>query len=364
MQRKMPVFLILFLFPLFCLHAQNDPLPSWNDGLTKEAILGFVAAAKDISNTLYIPPANRIATFDQDGTLWVEHPLYTEGVFALDRVKALASDHPEWKDQPPFKDILNGNRQAIENFTDQDWVQIVAATHTGMTTDTFKDIVKQWINSAKHPRFQRLYTELVYQPMIELLEYLRSNSFKIYIVTGGGQEFVRVFSLSVYGIPSEQVIGSSVATQYEYSGGKPVLMMLPKVFLMDNFAGKAIGINLFIGKRPSAAFGNSTGDRQMLELTQGGTSGAKLMMLVLHDDPDREYAYGPADGLPNTEVGTFSDSLMSEAKKNGWAVISMKRDWKTIFPFQKDRLANHTNSKVEKTNQADACCHGTCRTRH
>ena len=310
-----------------------DPLPSWNDGPAKQAIVEFVSATTDKSSPKYVEPEDRIATFDQDGTTWVSHPLYTQAMFALDRVRELVPKHPEWKNKEPFKAVIAGDREAIAKFSESDWEVIVAATHAGMTNEAFQEIVKQWLATAKHPRFKRPYTELVYQPMIEVMDYLRANGFKTYIVTGGGQEFVRVYSKRVYGIPPEQVVGSSILTKYEYRDGKPVLMREPKVFFVDDHAGKAIGINLFIGKRPYAAFGNSGGDREMLEWTTAG-EGARLAMLVLHDDAEREYAYGPAGGLPDTKVGTFSQALMDEAKKSGWIVISMKNDWKRIFAFE------------------------------
>ena len=311
-----------------------DPLPSWNDGPAKQAILEFVRDTTDKANPKYVRPEERIATFDQDGTLWVSHPLYTQAMFALDRVRELVPKHPEWKNKEPFKAVIAGDREAIAKFSESDWEVIVAATHAGMTNEAFQEIVKQWLATAKHPRFKRPYTELVYQPMIEVMDYLRANGFKTYIVTGGGQEFVRVYSKRVYGIPPEQVVGSSILTKYEYRDGKPVLMREPKVFFVDDHAGKAIGINLFIGKRPYAAFGNSGGDREMLEWTTAG-EGARLAMLVLHDDAEREYAYGPAGGLPDTKVGTFSQALMDEAKKSGWIVISMKNDWKRVFAFER-----------------------------
>jgi phosphoglycolate phosphatase-like HAD superfamily hydrolase len=311
-----------------------DPLPSWNNGPAKLAIMSFVKEVTDKSGAKYVEPEDRIATFDQDGTLWVEHPLYAQAVFALARVHELASQHPEWKQHEPFKAVLANDREVMARFSESDWEIILAATHAGMTTEAFQKIVREWPSTAKDLRFHRPYTELVYRPMLEVMEFLRASGFKTYIVTGGGQEFVRVYSQRVYGIPPEQVVGSSILTKYEYRDGKPVLMREPKVFFVDDRTGKPIGINLFIGKRPHAAFGNSTGDQQMLEWTQAG-DGARLMMLVLHDDPEREYAYGPAKGLPDSKVGTFSDALLAEAKKSGWVVISIKNDWKRIFDFEK-----------------------------
>lgn len=311
-----------------------DPLPAWNDGAAKQAILSFVEQITDSSRPTYVAPEGRIATFDNDGTLWVEHPVYTQAMFALDRLAELAPEHPEWKETDPFKAVLAGDREAMAKFSKKDWANIIAATHAGMTTTEFLAIVREWLAKAKHPRFKRPYTDLVYQPMLEVLAYLRANGFKTYIVTGGGQEFVRVYAEQVYGIPPEQVVGSSIATKYEYQNGDPVIMREPKAFFINDHAGKPVGINLFIGRRPRAAFGNSTGDQQMLEWTTAG-DGARLGMLVLHDDAEREYAYGPAGGLPYTKVGTFDEALNDEAKKKGWIVISMKKDWKLIFPFEK-----------------------------
>ncbi len=324
----------VLLFGAASAQAQRDPLPSWNKGPAKEGILNFVKATTEKSSPNYVEPKDRIATFDQDGTLWTEHPLYGQAMFALDRLGKLAPQHPEWKETEPFKSVLTGDREAMSKFTEKDWMEIIAVTHAGMGTEEFQGLVKQWIANAKAPRFDRPFTDLVYQPMLEVMKYLREKGFRTYIVTGGGQEFVRVYSEQVYGVPPEQVVGSSIVTKYDDSSGKPVLMREPKVFFIDDGPGKAIGINLFIGKRPQAAFGNSGGDAQMLEWTQAG-EGARLMMLVHHDDATREYAYGPGGGLPDTHVGTFSDALMAEANKNGWIVISMKNDWKRIFPFDK-----------------------------
>ena len=308
-------------------------LPSWNDGLAKQAIVAFVNEVTDKSSPHYVEPENRIATFDQDGTLWVEHPLYAQAEFALARVHELAPQHPEWKERPPFKAVLADDRAAMGKFSESDWAVIGAATHSGMTTEAFQGIVRNWLETAKDPRFYRHYTELIYEPMLEVMEFLRASGFKTYIVTGGGQDFVRVYSERVYGVPPEQVVGSSILTRFEYLDGKPALMREPQVFFVDDGPGKPIGINLFIGKRPYAAFGNSNGDRQMLEWTQAG-AGTRLMMLVLHDDSKREYAYGPAADLPDTRVGAFPDSLLAEARKNHWVVISMKNDWKRVFAFE------------------------------
>ncbi|HJU10246.1 MAG TPA: HAD family hydrolase, partial [Candidatus Binataceae bacterium] len=296
------------------------------------SILSFVKQVSDKSNSTYVKPEDRVATFDQDGTLWTEHPIYTQAAFALDRVRVLAPNHPEWKQHEPFKSVLTGDRAAMSKFTEADWEMIVAVTHAGMTTQTFLALVNQWLATAKDPRFHRHYSELVYQPMLEVMNYLREKGFKVYIVTGGGQEFVRAYSQNVYGIEPEEIVGSSIQTTYEYDGRKPVLMREPKVFFIDDHAGKPVGINLFIGKQPVAAFGNSTGDQQMLEWTQNG-DGPRLMMLVLHDDGNREYAYGPTHGLPDTKVGTFTPQLYEEAKARHWTVISMKNDWKRIFAF-------------------------------
>ena len=314
--------------------AQRDPLPSWNDGPAKHAILKFVTDTTDRNNPSYVEERDRIATFDQDGTLWTEHPLYAQAMFALDRVGKLAPQHPEWRQKQPFEAVLQEDRQAMGKFTEADWLQIIAVTHAGMSTKAFNGLVAQWLATAKAPRFNRPYTDLIYQPMLEVMRYLREKGFRTYIVTGGGQAFVRAYSEQVYGVPPEEVVGSSIVTKYQEVDGKPVLMREPKVFFVDDGPGKAIGIDLFIGKRPIAAFGNSTGDAEMLQWTQAG-EGARLMMLVHHDDAKREYAYGPAGGLPETHVGTFSDELMAQAKKEGWIVISMEKDWKRIFSFDK-----------------------------
>jgi phosphoglycolate phosphatase-like HAD superfamily hydrolase len=306
--------------------AQSDPLLSWNDGSAKEAIVSFVRATTTQGSPRFVPPAERIATFDNDGTLWAEQPMYVQLLFALDRVKALAPQHPEWRTKEPFASLLKGDVSKALAGGEKAILEIIMVTHAGMTTEQFEQTVKDWIATAKHPKTGRLFTEMVYQPMLEVLAYLRANGFKTFIVSGGGIEFMRPWTERVYGIPPEQVVGSSIKTKYEMRDGKPVLARLPAIDFIDDKTGKPVGINSHIGRRPVAAFGNSDGDRQMLEWTQGG-GGARLMMLVHHDDAAREWAYGP-----KSKIGTFSDSLMAEAKKQGWVVISMKKDWKTVFP--------------------------------
>jgi phosphoglycolate phosphatase-like HAD superfamily hydrolase len=309
----------------------TDPLPSWNDGPAKQAIINFVRATTDSASPTFVPEKARIATFDQDGTLWVEHPIYSQVVYCLDRVPALVKKKPELASVEPFKTVMSGDHEAIAKLTMPDLEKILAATLGGMTVDEFGVEVKKWIATAKDHRYHEPYTALTYQPMLEVMKYLRANGYKTYIVTGGGQDFVRVYAEQVYGIPPEQVVGTAGGTKYSYDpSGKPILTKEPKLLLNDDNAGKPEGIHLMIGRRPYAAFGNSTGDRQMLEYTTAG-DGARLSMLVLHDDAKREYAYGPAQGLPETKVGTFTQALYDEAMKKGWTVISMKNDWKRIF---------------------------------
>jgi phosphoglycolate phosphatase-like HAD superfamily hydrolase len=314
--------------------AQTDPLPSWNEGAAKQAIVKFAQETTTEGSPRFVPPAERIATFDQDGTLWVEHPMYTQVVYCLERVPVVVKAKPELAKVGPFKTVLSGNREAMAKLSMDDLFKILAATLTGMSVDEFKAQAKTWLATARDPRWKRPYTELTYVPMQEVLKYLRANGYRTYIVTGGGQDFVRVYAETVYGIPPEQVVGTAGATKYSYDKqGKPFLTKEPKLLLNDNNAGKAEGIHLMIGRRPYAAFGNSIGDRQMLEYTQAG-DGARLAMLVLHDDKQREYAYGPAAGLPPTRVGTFTQALYDEAKRKGWTVISIKNDWKRVFAFE------------------------------
>lgn len=322
--------ILVFAGPAF---SQDDPLPSWNEGANKTAIVDFVAAVTEEGGAGFVPVPQRIATFDNDGTLWVEHPVYTQFTFALDRLKALAPDHPEWKDTEPFKSALAGDLEGLAATGHHGLMEIIAVTHAGMSTADFEEIVAGWIVEAKHPRFDKPYTELVYQPMLELIDYLQANDFKTFIVSGGGIEFMRPWTEKTYRIPPEQVVGSSIKTEFQMVDGKPVLMRLPEVFFVDDKAGKPVGINSHIGRRPIAAFGNSAGDKEMLEWTAAG-EGKRLMMLVFHDDATREYAYGPADGLPDTPFGTFPEALMEDAGKSGWHVISMKDDWARIFPAE------------------------------
>jgi len=314
--------------------AEADSLPSWNEGPAKQSIIDFVKATTTQGSPQFVPEAERIATFDQDGTLWVSHPIYSQVMYCLDRVPRVVKEKPKLAKVEPFKTVMSGNREKIAKLSMDDLLKIVATTLTGMSVEEFQAEVKAWLSKARDPRWKRLYTELTYQPMQEVLKYLRDSGYKTYIVTGGGQDFVRVYSEATYGIPPEQVVGSALATKYEYDkSGKPFLIKEPKLLLNDNNAGKPEGIHLMIGRKPHAAFGNSTGDRQMLEYTKAG-DGARLSMLVLHDDAKREYAYGPAQGLPATKVGTFTQELYDEAKKQGWTVISMKNDWKQIFAFE------------------------------
>jgi phosphoglycolate phosphatase-like HAD superfamily hydrolase len=311
--------------------AADGPLPSWNDAGAKKAILNFVQVTTDRTNPKFVPEAERIATFDQDGTLWVEKPMYTQIVYCFNRVPAVVKANPKLGNTEPFKTVLSGIPEAIAKLSMPDLEKILAATLTGMSVDQFEEQAKNWLDNARDPRWKKRHTELIYQPMIEVLVFMRANGYKTYIVTGGGQDFVRTYSEKTYGIPPEQVVGTAGGTSYGYDKtGKPFLTKDPKLLLNDNNAGKPEGIHLMIGRQPCAAFGNSTGDRQMLEYTKAG-NGERLAMLILHDDAEREYAYGPAQNLPDSKIGTFTQALYDEAKSKGWVVISMKNDWRRVL---------------------------------
>ncbi len=305
-----------------------DPLPSWNEGTAKQAILSFVAGVTREDSPDFVPPAERIAAFDNDGTLWVEQPMYVQLAFAIDRVKALAPLHPEWKDREPFKAVLDSDMKGLAASGEKGLVQLVMETHAGMTTGQFSEIVKDWLATARHPRFDRPYTDLVYQPMLELLAYLRANGFKTFIVSGGGVEFMRPWTEQIYGVPPEQVIGSSIRTKFQIKDGVPELFRLPQVDFIDDKAGKPVGIYERIGRRPIAAFGNSDGDLEMLQWTTLSKGGRRFGLIVHHTDAEREYAYDR-----NSVFGRLNAAL-DAAAGNGWTVVDMKRDWNRIFSFQ------------------------------
>jgi phosphoglycolate phosphatase-like HAD superfamily hydrolase len=341
-------FLFLTLLPIAVLFIETltatvvqaaDPLPSWNDGKAKESIVTFVEKVTNPSSPDFVPVPERIAVFDNDGTLWSEQPMPVQFYFAVDREKTLSSQHPEWKTQEPFASLLKDDFKTAIAGGEHAMMELFAATHTGMTTDEFAQIVKDWIATAKHPTTGKRFLDMTYQPMLEVLDYLRSKEFKTYIVSGGGIEFMRPWAEQAYGIPPEQVIGSSMKTKFELRDGKSVLVRLPELNFNDDKGGKPVGINQHIGRRPIAAFGNSVGDQQMLEYTQGG-KGPRFELLVLHDDATREFAYGPARGLPDTKLGYFTPALEDHAQKDGWIVVSMKKDWKTVFAT--------ASSKIEK----------------
>jgi phosphoglycolate phosphatase-like HAD superfamily hydrolase len=312
----------------------GEPLPSWNDGPAKQAILDFIRTTTDESSPKFVPTAERIATFDQDGTTWVEQPIYSQVVYCLSRVPAVVKAKPQLASVEPFKTVMSGNRAAMAKLTTADLYKLLGATLSGMNVETFHEEVNDWLKTARDPRWKKPFTDLIYQPMIEVMQYFRANGYRTYFVTGGGQDFVRVYSETVYGIPPEQVVGTAGGTTFGYDAkGRPVLMKDPKLLLNDDKAGKPEGIHMMIGRVPHAAFGNSIGDREMLEYTTV-ENGTRLGMLVLHDDKEREYAYGPALGLPESKVGTFTQALYDEAKNKRWPVISMKKDWKRVFAFE------------------------------
>jgi phosphoglycolate phosphatase-like HAD superfamily hydrolase len=333
MQKPFASFLtvVAFLSALTCTSCTErtiDPLPSWHDGLAKQAIITFVTGVTMKGSPDYAPPEARIATFDNDGTLWSEQPMYFQLAFALDRVKALAPQHPEWKEKQPFKAVLEDNLKSVLAGGEHALLELIMATHAGMTTEEFEQIVQEWITTAKHPKTDRPYTEMVYQPMLELLSYLRVNGFKTYIVSGGGIEFMRPWAERVYGIPPEQVVGSSITVKFEIRESGPVLVRLSEIDFIDDKAGKPVGIHKFIGRRPILAFGNSDGDLQMLQWTTAG-DGKRLGLIVHHTDAEREWAYDR-----NSHIGRL-DKALDEAGLKGWIVVDMKRDWKVIYPFEK-----------------------------
>jgi phosphoglycolate phosphatase-like HAD superfamily hydrolase len=305
----------------------QEPLPSWNDSAPKKAIVTFVERVTQQGSPDFVPPAERIATFDNDGTLWAEQPIYFQLVFALDRVKALAPQHPEWKNKEPFASLLKGDLKGALAGGEPAIIQIITVTHSGMTTDEFEKIVGDWVATARHPKTGKLYTEMVYQPMLELLAYLRANGFKTFIVSGGGIDFMRVFSERVYGIPPEQVIGSSGKLSFELRDGKPRLMKLPELDFNDDKVGKPVAIQTHIGRHPIAAFGNSDGDLQMLEWARQG-AGVRFALIVHHTDAEREWAYDR-----KSPVGQL-DVALDAAQAEGWTIVDMKNDWNRVFPFE------------------------------
>jgi len=306
---------------------QTDPLPSWNEGNTKQAIIDYVMEVTNKESENFIPVSERIATFDNDGNLWSEQPLYFQFSFAIDRIKASASEHPEWKNLQPYKAVLEGDKEELLKQGMHGLLELVMASHAGMTTAEFEVIVKEWLSSARHPRFDRPFTDLVYQPMLELLQYLKNNDFKTFIVSGGGIEFMRPWVEEVYGIPPDQVVGSSIKTEFDYNDGNPVIRRLPEIDFIDDKAGKPIGIHKFIGKKPVFASGNSDGDLQMMQWTASNDH-KSIMIYLHHTDAEREWAYDR-----NSSIGRL-DKGLDEAKSKGWTIADMKKDWKVIYPFE------------------------------
>ena len=306
-------------------HAQGDPLPSWNDGSAKTAIIDFVTRVTTDGGPDFVPPADRIATFDNDGTLWLEQPSYVQFIFAMDRLKEMAPQHPEWKSQEPFRSMLAGDMKGALAGGQKAIVELIMATHAGMTADEFDKAVADWLATARHPALHRPYTELIYQPMLEVLGYLRANDFKTYIVSGGGIEFIRSFSETVYGVPPEQVIGSSIKTEFEMRDGKPVILRLPEMDFLDDGPGKPVAIEKFIGRRPIAAFGNSDGDLQMLQWAMA-SDGPRFALIVHHTDAAREFAYDRKSSIGHL------DKALDEAEARGWTIVSIKDDWNAIYP--------------------------------
>lgn len=325
MHKTIITIITLALFPLAVKAA--DPLPSWNDTASKKAIVSFVEKVTKVGSPEFVPVAERIAVFDNDGTLWSEQPMYFQAFFIFDRIKQLAPQHPEWKTKEPFASVLKGDVKSALAGGEHALIEMAMATHAGTTTEEFDKIVTDWIATAKHPKTGKLYTEMVFQPMLEVLAYLRANGFKTFIVSGGGIEFMRPWAERVYGVPPEQVIGSSIKTKYEVRNGKPVIVRMPELNFIDDKAGKPIGIQQHIGRRPIAAFGNSDGDFQMLEWTMAGKS-PRLALLVHHTDAQREWAYDR-----DSHVGRLARGL-DEGPQRGWTIVDMKQDWKAVFPIR------------------------------
>ncbi|MEM1028563.1 MAG: HAD family hydrolase [Planctomycetota bacterium] len=324
MTRHAPTATLLGLLLIFAPAVSAEPLSSWNDGPAKQSIIDFVEAVSTAGSPDYVPEAERIATFDNDGCLWSEQPVYFQLIYAIDRVKALADDHPEWKTTQPFQAVLENDRAALAAMDHAQLGQLILATHAGMTTDEFEAAVREWLDTARHPRFDRPYDELTYEPMVELLEYLRANGFKTFIVSGGGIDFVRVFAEDAYGIPPEQVVGTSLKTAFEMRDGVPSLVKLPELNFIDDKEGKPVGIHQHIGRRPLFAAGNSDGDLQMLQYTTAG-DGPRFGLLVHHTDAEREWAYDR-----ESHVGKL-DKAMDEADEKGWTVVDMANDWDTVY---------------------------------
>jgi len=333
MIKRLPFYFFLLSITLSCTYSVGvntknvDPLPSWNEGETKSAIIDYVNQVTKEGSDYFIPIADRIATFDNDGNLWSEQPAYFQLFFALDRVKALADEHPEWRSEQPFKAALEGNMEELLKYGEHGLLQIIMATHAGNTTEEFEKIVKDWMNTSNHPRFNKKYNELVYQPMLELLDYLRANDFKTFIVSGGGIDFMRPWTEEVYGIPPSQVVGSSIKTEYDYNNGKPVIRRLAEIDFIDDKAGKPVGIHKHIGKKPVFASGNSDGDLQMLQWTDSNKY-KSFQLYLRHTDAEREWAYDRESHIGRLDKG------LDEANEKGWTVIDMKKDWNTIYPFQ------------------------------
>jgi phosphoglycolate phosphatase-like HAD superfamily hydrolase len=321
------VLLVLALLVPAAAASSTRVLPSWRDGSTRSSIIAFVERVTNESDEAYVPVPERIAVFDNDGTLWSEQPVYFQLFFAMDRVKQLAPEHPEWKQRQPFKAVLENDLEELGGTGQEGLLELIMATHAGMTTFEFEATVKEWIRTARHPRFKRPYTDLVYQPMLELLAYLRDNGFKTYIVSGGGIEFLRAWAETVYGIPPEQVVGSSITVRFDLRDGVPALIREPQLDFIDDKAGKPVGIHKFIGRRPIAAFGNSDGDLQMLQWTVAG-DGARLAVIIHHTDGEREWAYDRT-----SSVGHL-DKALDEAQQRGWTIVNMKDDWRVIYPFE------------------------------